>query len=141
MTKLFMLDTDAVSYIARGRPPEYRQRVREIADEQLCISAITVAEILVGLEALPSNDIRQLAARNYLGQINVIPWDETAAPMFASIQYYLKTTGQRIGEMDVLIAAHAMALGATLVTGNVRHHGRVPGLEIVDWRVRPSSGD
>lgn len=135
-----MLDTDAVSYIARGHPAEYRERLSAIPEEQLCVSVITIAEILIGLKDLPSSDIRQTAVLGYLDRFEIVPWEESIPPIFAVIQHHLTSTGQKIGEMDVLITTHAVALGATLVTGNIRHHGCVPGLEIADWRQQPSGG-
>ena len=70
----------------------------------------------------------------------VLDWPTSAAETFAAIKHELVSTGQRIGEMDLLIAAHALDVGLPLVTGNIRHHGRVLGLEVVDWRDAPNDG-
>lgn len=127
-----MLDTDVVSYVVRGRPPEFRRRLSELANEQLCISAITRAELMYGLERLPPDHVLHSDRADLLARIQTLPFPEDAAIPFARSQRYLVSTGQRIGEMDVLIAAHALAVGAVLVTGNARHHARIPGLEIID---------
>lgn len=134
MNPLYMLDTDIVSYVVRGRPPEFRRHLRELPDDQLCISAITLAELMYGLERLPPDHVLHGDTADFLTRVQTLPWPEEAAVPFARSHWHLVSTGRTIGEMDVLIAAHALAIGAVLVTGNVRHHARIPGLEIIDWR-------
>lgn len=133
MTYRYMLDTDVVSFVAKRRPAIYLDRMSVLPPDDICISAITEAELLLGLLKLPDEDRRQRTVRQILTELHVLPWERGCAAHYAEIEHYLTRTGQRIGEMDTLIAAHALSLGVTLVTHNVRHHGRVPGLTVVDW--------
>ena len=135
-----MLDTDVLSYVAKGRPPEFRARLDDIPVEHLCISVIAFAEVMAGLEAFTSDHPLRLTTEDLLVGVAVLPWDREAADRYALIQFHLNRTGQGIGPMDTLISAHALSLSIPLVTGNVRHHSRVPGLEIVDWRASPTGG-
>ncbi len=130
----YLLDTDIMIYVLRGRPPEFRKRLERIPFAQLGISAITAAELLAGIQGYDEHHRYRLATESLLRRMTVFPWDEAAAPIYADIQTHLSRTGQMIGEMDTLIAAHALALGLPLITGNVRHHARVPGLTVIDWR-------
>ena len=134
-----MLDTDVVSYVAKGRPPEFRARLDEIPVEHLCISVIALAEVMAGLEAFTPDHPLRLTTEDLLVGVAVLPWDREAAERFALLQAYLNRTGQGIGPTDTLISAQALALGLPLVTGNVRHHYRVPGLAVIDWREPPTS--
>lgn len=131
-------DTDTASYVVKERPPEFRRRMSEIPLEQVCVSAITEAELLYGLNRLPDTHRIQVETIAFPQSTVVLDWPASAAASFARIKYHLVSTGQRIGEMDLLIAAHALDAGLLLVTGNVRHHGRVPDLEIVNWRELPA---
>ena len=128
-----MLDTDVVSFVAKERPVSYALRMLQVPRAQICISTITEGELLSGLVGLPEEDRRHQSVRRLLTELDVLPWDRECAKHFAVIDRELARMGQRIGEMDTLIAAHALSLGVTLVTHNVRHHGRVPGLTVVDW--------
>lgn len=134
MTIRYMLDTDISSYIVKGRPAEFRRRINDISLDQICVSAITQAELFYGLVRLPPEHRFHSGTADFLGSIVVLDWPATASAHFADAKHRLFSTGQRIGEMDLLIAAHARQAGLPLVTGNIRHHGRVPGLEIIDWR-------
>jgi len=71
--------------------------------------------------------------RQFLTIVRVLPWDAEAADAYADIRHQLVTTGQPIGEMDMMIAAHSLAAKAVLVTNNVRHYERIPGLVLAGW--------
>ncbi len=134
MTPRYMLDTDVVSYIAKGHPPEFRRQMRALPASQVGVSAITQAEVLYGLLRLPDDHPLQAVTRQFLDSVIIPDWPISGAIHYARVKHYLVSTGQTIGEMDLLIASHSLAIGAMLVTGNTRHHSRVPGLEIIDWR-------
>lgn len=134
MTLRYMLDTDIASYIVKERPPEFRWRMDALPLGEVCVSAITQAELLYGLAGFPADHRLYLVTAAFLESVAVLDWPVPATSTFAEIEHELISTGQRIGEMDLLIAAHALDAGSPLVTGNIRHHGRVPGLEIIDWR-------
>ena len=75
----------------------------------------------------------------FLDFVRTEPWDERAADRYAQISAHLRISGQPIGSMDEMIAGHALALGAVVVTGNGRHFERVPGLRVEHW-IRRSHG-
>lgn len=131
MTLRFMLDTDSVSYAIRG-VGKVGQRIVEQKPSELCISAITLAELRFGVERRKSRKLEQAVAA-FLSDIAVIPFDSACAVTFGRIGAKLAEAGQPIGEADTMIAAHALTLGLTLVTNNEKHFKRVAGLKLVSW--------
>ena len=99
---------------------------------ELCISAITLAELKFGAEAKRSQKIRR-AIRSFTKDVAVVPFDEASAERFAVVAVALATRGQPIGLYDTLVAAQASCLGLTVVTNNTRHFSRVPGLAVENW--------
>ncbi len=129
-----MLDTNIVSYVVTGRYPMVRRRLDAEESTRICVSVITRAELLFGLKRLPADHPRSFDVRNFLEEAYVLAWDERAADVHADIRHQLQSTGQPIGEMDTMIAAHAIALDAVLVTNNARHFGRLsPPLRLENW--------
>ena len=129
-----MLDTNIVSYVVTGRYPMVRKRLDAAESTRICVSVITRAELLFGLKRLPADHPRSSDVRNFLEEAHVLAWDERAADVHADIRHQLQSTGQPIGEMDTMIAAHAISLGAVLVTNNTRHFARIaPPLIIENW--------
>ena len=131
MTLRFMLDTDSVSYAIRG-VGNVGERIVERKPSDLCVSAITLAELRFGVERRKSRKL-DLAVAAFLSDIAVIPFDDACAETFGRIAAKLAEAGEPIGESDTLIAAHALTLGLTLVTNNDRHFRRVTGLKITSW--------
>lgn len=138
MTQVFMLDTDSVSYIVNGRYPLVRTRFAEIDPARIYVSVISRAELLFGLKRLPPEHRLHSDVMRFLEGVTVLAWDEGAADIHADIRHHLESAGRRIGELDTMIAAHAIALGAVLVTNNTRHFGRIPALRLENWT---SEGD
>ena len=134
MSRLYLLDTDMASYAIRHRTPGVDRRLRALPPTSVAISAITRAELMYGLQSLDAQHPLQRAVRTFFTLIRCVDWDADAADWYASIRHRLTTTGQPIGEMDMMIAAHALALDATLVTNNMRHYKRVrPQLTMENW--------
>jgi tRNA(fMet)-specific endonuclease VapC len=128
---LFMLDTDTVSFALRGHgmvAEELAQRRRS----DLCVSAISVAELRYGAAKRNSRKIKR-AIDTFLSAVQVVPFDEEAASQFGTVGASLADRGLPIGQMDTLIASHALALDATLVTNNAKHFSKVRGLRIENW--------
>jgi tRNA(fMet)-specific endonuclease VapC len=131
---LYLLDTDIASYIIKSKSAAIGRRLTAIPPAQLAISAVTRAELMYGLKRLPANHPLQATVGQFLRIIRVLAWEPEAADRYAEIRHQLVTTGQPIGEMDMMIAAHALALGATLVTNNMRHYERIEGpLLLENW--------
>ncbi len=127
-----MLDTDTSSYIMRGNKAVLA-RLATVPVEGVCISTITYAELLFGVEVSPRKDKDALALRAYLPIVMILPFPEEAAGHYAEIRATLKRSGMPIGANDLFLAAHARSLGLTLVTNNVREFTRVPGLKLENW--------
>ncbi|MFO1048599.1 MAG: type II toxin-antitoxin system VapC family toxin [Geminicoccaceae bacterium] len=128
-----MLDTDICIHVIRDRPPNpLRQRFNEAAD-QLCISAITLAELLHGTEksARPAHNLR--VVEEFAARLEVLPFAQAAAAQYGQLRAELERAGQPIGAYDMLIGAHARSLGLILVTRNRREFDRISGLRVESW--------
>jgi len=130
---LYMLDTDTVSYLIRGKTPALDARVAAVAPRNLCISVVTRGELLYGLKLKGEAHRLAQVVDHFLLRVQCLPWDEAAATHFASIAANLHKAGARIGSRDAMIAGHAMAIGAVLVTSNARHFSLVAGLTDENW--------
>ncbi|MCB4361981.1 MAG: type II toxin-antitoxin system VapC family toxin [Azonexus sp.] len=122
---LHMLDTDTASYLIKGKSPAIESRLAAIVPSMVCISVMTRAELLYGLKRLPADHRLHLAVRQFLKIVRVLPWDAEAADWYADIRHQLVSSGQPIGELDMMIAAHSLSAGAVLVTNNSRHYERI----------------
>ena len=94
---------------------------------------MTRAELQYGLKRLPVGHRLHIGVGRFLTIVRALPWDAEAADAYADIRHQLVTAGQVIGEIDMMIAAHSLAAGAVLVTNNVRHYERIPGLALANW--------
>src|SRR5580658_1651739 len=131
---LHMLDTDTASYIIKGRPPAVEARLAALEPSRVCVSVITGAELLYGLKQLPPTHRLHIGVRRFLRIVRVLPWDAEAADFYAEIRHRLAATGQLIGELDMMIAAHSLAATAVLVTNDTRHFERIPApLSLENW--------
>lgn len=128
---LYMLDTDTVSFALRG-VGDVGTRLAERKRSELCVSAITVAELRFGAHKRASQKIHR-AIDAFLSGVEVVAFDAVAAERFGVIAATLAVDGTPIGQLDTMIAAHALSASATLVTNNQRHFARVNGLRIESW--------
>ena len=128
---LYLLDTDTVSYALRG-VAGVGARILTHRPSEIAISAITVAELRFGAYHRKSKRLHRLIDA-FCGEAIVLPFDEAAAVKFGAIGAALATSGTPIGQLDTLIAAHALAERLTLVTNNIRHFKRVRGLRCENW--------
>ena len=127
----YLLDTDSVSFALRGHGG-VGARIRACHPSDLRISAITLAELRYGADRKGSKRLHALID-TFASSVEVVSFDEAAAAEFGRIGSILAERGRPIGEFDVLIAAHAVTLRCTLVTNNLRHFARVPGLSVESW--------
>jgi tRNA(fMet)-specific endonuclease VapC len=127
----FMLDADTVSYALRGQG-DVGRRILDRRPSELCLSSLTLAELRYGVEARRSERLRR-AVRAFTGELAIVAFDEAAADRFALVAIGLTRRGQPIGTIDTLVAAHALSIGAVMVTNNTRHFDRVPGLRVENW--------
>jgi tRNA(fMet)-specific endonuclease VapC len=127
-----MLDTNASSAAIRGHAG-VEERLRMLPLSAWCISAITCSEHRHGLEMQPEATRLARIVEAFLNTATVLPWDGAAANAHARVRAHLQRQGTPIGAYDEMIAGHALSIGAVLVTDNVRHFERVPGLVLENW--------
>ena len=127
------LGTDTVSYLLRGKAPALDARVAAVSPKHLCISAVTRGELLYGLKLKDGAHRLEQLVDQFLLRVQCLPWDDAGAMHFASIAAELHKAGTQIGSMDAMIAGHAMATGAVLVSNNARLFSRVVGLKVENW--------
>ena len=126
------LDTNICSYVLRRRPVAMVERFAGLEKSQVWLSAIVAAELRFGAAKLASAQF-SAAVEAWLAGFDVRPWPVEATRHYADIRASLEQSGQPIGGMDLLIAAHAMAEDSVLVTNNAREFLRVPGLAVQEW--------
>lgn len=131
---LYLLDTDICSYVTQNRYSALSERFRSVSPEDIAVSAITEGETWYGLEWNRVGLRRRLAVSAFYQSVRVLPWPSEAAPIYGDLRARLRRTNLNIGLSDVMIAAHAMAIHATLVTNNTRHFSRIgPPLKLENW--------
>ena len=129
---LYMLDTNAVSAVMRGNPL-MDERLLQLDPADWCISAVTHSEICYGLSLRPEATTLIRAADAFLAVAITLAWDATAAAAHGRLRAQLRQAGTPIGDFDEMIAAHALSVGAVLVTSNERHFRRISGLAVENW--------
>ena len=129
MTGELMLDTNAVSALAKGQAANLAAQLDE---HPFCISVITEAELRFGLARRQVNaDLRRIVEQ-FLRTVDIRPWNSVCAERYASLRSELETRGKPLAPMDLLIATHALAENCTLISAN-RAFAQVPGLRVLDW--------
>ena len=129
---MFLLDTNTCIYAIRRRPPGVLARLNAVEPDQLALSVVVAMDLEVGAMRAQAHAYAP-AVRAWIAAFNILPLEDVAREHFARIKCDLMARGQLIGPMDLLIAAHALALGATLVTNNEREFKRVKGLRTENW--------
>ena len=136
---VYMLDTNAASEAMRGNPL-FDMRLQQMEPGGWCISAVTRSEIRYGAALRPEAVRLHRIVEAFLRMAPTLAWDARAAETHGVLRADLRTRGAPIGDFDEMIAAHALSVGAVVVTDNVKHFARVPGLVIDNW-LRPDSGN
>lgn len=129
----YLLDTDICIYLIKRRPESV---VRHLAAQQVGdvgVSAVTVAELRYGVARSAQTERNARALELFLAPLVIADFDAGAATAYGAVRAALERAGAPIGALDTLIAAHALSLGATLVTNNTREFDRVPGLSLANW--------
>lgn len=129
----YMLDTDIASYVMKGTEPKVLRKLQTLPVADVCISAITQAELAYGVALSPQQARDQARLDVLLRHIQVLDYPGDAATHYGQIRAALKKTGALIGANDMFIAAHARSLDLVLVTNNAREFKRVPNLKWQNW--------
>ena len=133
--RLFMLDTDTCIFLMRGESPALAARVQSVPLQQQVMSAVTFAELTYGVQASAAAKRKQNQSvlDSLVLHLAVLDWPQDAAKHYAEIRADLKKRGAQLGAADLMIAAHARAMGAIVVTNNIKDFDRVKGLEVENW--------
>jgi tRNA(fMet)-specific endonuclease VapC len=127
-----MLDTNMVIYIQRG-VPNVLARLNELGFDRVVLSALVAAELAYGVEKSDHQARNRKVLELFLSEVRVLPWTHDAMWHYARHHHALRSTGQVIGELDLLIGCHALALDAVCVTNNTREFERIDGLKLENW--------
>ena len=128
----FMLDTSICIYALNQRPVQVLQRIVGAGEGAVCISSITAAELAFGAVKSTRSATRG-HLETFLQTLPELSWGGDAVWRYAEARLALEQSGRRIGERDLLIAAHALAENLTLVTNNTREFERIEGLKLENW--------
>lgn len=129
----YMMDTNICIYAIKSKPESVIRKILSQNPEDLCISVVTYAELMHGVEKSQAVEKNRIAMSLFLSAITVLDFDGEAAEAYGQIRAELERNGTPIGPMDLLIAGHARSQGLILVTNNTREFARVTGLRIEDW--------
>jgi len=129
---MYLLDTNTCVYIIRQRPEAAFRRLDQTASGEVALSVITAFELQVGALRAQGRRYPEGIAR-FLREFTILPLEDTAREAYGRVRTGLERRGEAIGAHDMLIAAHALALDATLVTNNQREFRRIAGLRIENW--------
>lgn len=130
---MYLLDTNICIYTMKHHPPAVQERLLAIPPDEVAISAIVLAELRHSIAKSQQQERNEGALADFLHFCQVLDWPEAASKAYADIRATLESQGQIIGANDLLIAAHALYLGATLVTNNLKEFERIPNLHLENW--------
>ena len=133
MSQIYLLDTDTCAFILRRSSPVLLERIQLVPLQQQSMSVIMLAELLYGVQVSSKRKMNREGVDALVRHVNVLDWTNEAAEHYAEIRADLKKKGQLICSNDLLIAAHARSLGATIVTNKVKDFRRVKGLQLENW--------
>jgi len=129
----YMLDTNTASYIIKGKPVAVRDHIQDVPMAAVCISAITEAELLHGVARKPEAKRLPLVVKEFLLRLEILPWDSGVANAYAQLRTACENEGKPLGTMDMLIAAHSVAVGAVLITNDQAFYNVKHRLALEDW--------
>ena len=130
---MYFLDTNICAYFMSPKYPAVKAQFRLRDPQDLFVSALVAAELAYGVALSARVEANRKNLDAFLSLLQVVPWDDQAMWHYGEQKARLKKTGAQIGEMDLLIGCQALALGATLVTNNMREFERIEGLQVENW--------
>lgn len=129
--KLYMLDTNTISHLIKGQPNVARHLLAQPM-ATLCISAVTEGELRFGLARRPDAKRLHKAVMELLLRVETLAWNSAVSECYGSLRAEMECRGKPLAPLDMLIAAHALCVGTTLVSNDAAF-SQVPGLLIEDW--------
>jgi tRNA(fMet)-specific endonuclease VapC len=129
---MYLLDTNICVYVIRKRPESVYRRLSNIGERGVAISVVTAFELEVGALRSQGKQYSE-AVRLLIAELPVLPLEDSARTAYGQLRTTLERRGEVIGAYDMLIAAHALTLNATLVTNNEKEFNRVKGLKVENW--------
>jgi tRNA(fMet)-specific endonuclease VapC len=129
----YLLDTDTCIYLIKKKNPRALVKLQSMEIGTVGISSITLSELEYGVARSTKPQQNKLALAHFLAPLEIMPFDDQAAAQYGPIRALLESNGTPIGPLDTLIASHALALDAIIVTNNIREFARVPKLVIENW--------
>ena len=129
----YMLDTNICIYVIKHKPEKVFQKLQEVDPEDVCVSSVTYAELVHGVEKSAAVEKNRLALSILFANIEILDFDVDAANCYGKIRAGLEKKGTPIGALDMMIAGHAMSKGYIVVTNNVKEFSRVRDLKIENW--------
>ena len=133
MTRVrYLLDTNIASYVIAGSVPAVDRRLAKVPVAEIFISSVTEGELRYGVARRPDATRLKALVEDFLLTVTVLPWDSAAANRYGTLRAELEREGRTIGNLDMMIGAHALATGAVLVT-NDRAFSRIANLKLADW--------
>ncbi|RED42530.1 tRNA(fMet)-specific endonuclease VapC [Rhodopseudomonas thermotolerans] len=128
----YMLDTNICIYVIKNRPPSLQDKFNELA-EQLCISSITLGELIYGAEKSARRVENLDTIANFTARLDVLPFAEKAAAHYGQLRAELERAGTPCGAYDMQIGGHARSEGLIVATNNMREFARMPGVRTENW--------
>jgi len=132
MAVRYLLDTNTASYVIKGNFPRVRARLLRVPMAEVGISVVTEAELRFGVARRPEATSLKRVVEEFLLRVEILPWNSEAARHYARIRARLEKDGEPMGNLDLMIAAHAVAAEAALITHD-HVFRRVKGLKVEDW--------
>ena len=129
----YMLDTNICIYVIKHKPEKVFRKIQTIHPEDVCISSVTYAELVHGVEKSAAVEKNRLALSMLLANREILELNVDAADCYGKIRAGLEKKGTPISPLDMMIAGHAQSLGYTVVTNNVKEFSRVSALRIENW--------
>ena len=129
----YMLDTNICIYAIKHKPEKVFQKLQEVDPEDVFVSSVTYAELVHWVEKSAAVEKNRLALSMLFANIEILNFDIYAADCYGKIRAGLEKKGAPIGPLDMMIAGHAMSMGYTVVTNNMKEFSRVPDLKIENW--------
>ncbi len=136
----YMLDTNICIYAIKHKTETVIKNFLSHEPEEMCISAITYAELMYGVEKSMAVEKNRIALSLFLSPLTILEFQAIAAEEYGKVRAELESKGMPLGPMDLLIAGHARSEGFILVTNNTREFCRVEGLVVEDW-TREQTGE